>query len=210
MSIAYWNTAQTLFWIITRQWPADALLDDDSISGLQLALPISEEAAKQISDATDDLRVAMRSGDRICDSIHHQAVELRSGTGGATSWGYYAKAKGSPPISHLLFVVDTVQKRWPAAKSAGAKRGRKEQYSAADFISKAVSILKKHRGIGPRLSQERFKAIMQEWCQLAQRILVSATAGGVRDVDTLKEQALRSLGGGLRPSGEQTCRPEAA
>ena len=46
--------------------------------------------------------------------------------------------------------------------------------------------------------------------QLAQRILVSATAGGVRDVDTLKEQALRSLGGGLRLGGEQTRRPEAA
>jgi len=46
--------------------------------------------------------------------------------------------------------------------------------------------------------------------QLAQRILVSATAGGVRDVDTLKEQALRSLGGGLRVGGEQTRRPEAA
>jgi hypothetical protein len=46
--------------------------------------------------------------------------------------------------------------------------------------------------------------------QLAQRILVSATAGGVRDVDMLKEQALRSLGGGVRLSGEQTCRPEAA
>ena len=46
--------------------------------------------------------------------------------------------------------------------------------------------------------------------QLAQRILVSATAGGVRDVDTLKEQALRSLGGGLRLSGEQARRPEAA
>jgi hypothetical protein len=46
--------------------------------------------------------------------------------------------------------------------------------------------------------------------QLAQRILVSATAGGVRDVDTLKEQALRSLNGSLRPSGEQTYPSEAA
>jgi hypothetical protein len=32
---------------------------------------------------------------------------------------------------------------------------------------------------------------------LAQRILVSATAGGIRDVDTLKEEALRSLGKGM-------------
>jgi hypothetical protein len=46
--------------------------------------------------------------------------------------------------------------------------------------------------------------------QLAQRILVSATAGGVRDVDTLKDQALRSLGGGLCPSGEQPYPSEAA
>ena len=35
--------------------------------------------------------------------------------------------------------------------------------------------------------------------KLAQRILVSATAGGVRDVETMKEQAMRSLGGGVRP-----------
>jgi hypothetical protein len=46
--------------------------------------------------------------------------------------------------------------------------------------------------------------------QLAQRILVSATAGGVRDVDTLKDQALRSLGGGLCPSDEQPYPSEAA
>jgi hypothetical protein len=46
--------------------------------------------------------------------------------------------------------------------------------------------------------------------KLAQRILVSASAGGVRDVDTLKEQAMRSLGGGVRPGGEQTIASEAA
>ena len=40
--------------------------------------------------------------------------------------------------------------------------------------------------------------------RLAQRILVSATAGGVRDLDTLKEQALRSLGGGFLRRDEQT------
>ena len=41
--------------------------------------------------------------------------------------------------------------------------------------------------------------------KLAQRILVSAKAGGVRDVETLKEQALRSLSlAGVRPGGEQT------
>jgi hypothetical protein len=45
---------------------------------------------------------------------------------------------------------------------------------------------------------------------MAHRILVSATAGGVRDVETLKEQTLRSLGGGVRPGGEQTYAPEAA
>ena len=46
--------------------------------------------------------------------------------------------------------------------------------------------------------------------KLAQRILVSATAGGVRDVETLKEHALRSLGGGFRLGDEQTCAPEEA
>ena len=46
--------------------------------------------------------------------------------------------------------------------------------------------------------------------KLAQRILVSATAGGVRDVETMKEQAMRSLGGGVCPGGEQTFASEAA
>ena len=46
--------------------------------------------------------------------------------------------------------------------------------------------------------------------EASQRILVSATAGGVRDVETLKEQALRSLAGGVRLGGEQTSVPEAA
>jgi hypothetical protein len=43
---------------------------------------------------------------------------------------------------------------------------------------------------------------------LVQRILVSATAGGIRDVETMKEQALRSLRGGVCLLGEKT--PEAA
>jgi hypothetical protein len=46
--------------------------------------------------------------------------------------------------------------------------------------------------------------------KLAQRILVSATAGGVRDVKTLKQQALRSLAGNVGPGGEQTHASEAA
>ena len=46
--------------------------------------------------------------------------------------------------------------------------------------------------------------------KLAHRILVSATAGGVRDVETLKEHALRSLGGGFRLGDEQTYAPEEA
>jgi deoxyribose-phosphate aldolase len=46
------------------------------------------------------------------------------------------------------------------------------------------------------LSTEDKIALMKK--KLAQRILVSATAGGVRDVETLKEEALRSLAGGFR------------
>jgi hypothetical protein len=60
----------------------------------------------------------------------------------------------------------------------------------------------------PDLSTEDKVALMKK--KLAHRILVAATAGGVRDVDTLKEQALRSLGGGFRLGDEQTCAPEAA
>ena len=64
----------------------------------------------------------------------------------------------------------------------------------------------KAAGLG--LSSEDKIALVKR--QLAQRILVSATAGGVRDLETLKEQAMRSLGGGLRPDGEQTYASEAA
>lgn len=46
------------------------------------------------------------------------------------------------------------------------------------------------------LTNEEKMALLKK--KLMQRILVSATAGGVRDLDTLKEQALRSLGGGFR------------
>jgi hypothetical protein len=58
----------------------------------------------------------------------------------------------------------------------------------------------------PELNTEEKVALMKK--KLAQRILVSATAGGVRDVETLKEQALRSLGGDFRLGEEQTSAPE--
>ena len=61
---------------------------------------------------------------------------------------------------------------------------------------------------GLDLSSEDNVALLKR--KLAQRILVSATAGGVRDVETMKEQAMRSLGGGVSPSGEQTFASEAA
>ena len=58
------------------------------------------------------------------------------------------------------------------------------------------------------LSTEDKIALMKK--KLAQRILVSATAGGIRDVDVMKEQALRSLGGNFRLGDDQTLAPEAA
>jgi hypothetical protein len=57
------------------------------------------------------------------------------------------------------------------------------------------------------LSSEEKVASLQK--KLAQRILVSATAGGARDIETIKEQAMRSLAGHLH-CGEQTYAPEAA
>ena len=60
----------------------------------------------------------------------------------------------------------------------------------------------------PDLSTEAKIALMKK--KLVHRILVSATAGGVRDMETLKEHALRSLGGDFRLSDEQTCAPEIA
>ena len=60
----------------------------------------------------------------------------------------------------------------------------------------------------PDLSTEAKIALMKK--KLVHRILVSATAGGVRDMETLREHALRSLGGDFRLSDEQTCAPEIA
>ena len=60
----------------------------------------------------------------------------------------------------------------------------------------------------PDLSTEDKIALLKK--KLANRILVSATAGGVRDVKTLKEQALRSLGGGFRLGDDQTSALEVA
>jgi hypothetical protein len=64
------------------------------------------------------------------------------------------------------------------------------------------------RAAGLDLSTEDKATVMKK--KLAHRILVSATAGGVRDFETLKEQALRSLGGGVRLSGRPTRASEAA
>ena len=60
---------------------------------------------------------------------------------------------------------------------------------------------------GVDLSSEEKAALLK--AKLVQRILVSATAGGARDIETIKEQAMRSLAWHLR-SGEQTYAPEAA
>ena len=49
---------------------------------------------------------------------------------------------------------------------------------------------------GVDLSSEEKVASLKP--KLAQRILVSATAGAVRDIETIKEQAMRSLIGHLR------------
>ena len=52
---------------------------------------------------------------------------------------------------------------------------------------------------GLDLSSEDNIALLKR--KLAQRILVSATAGGVRDAETMKEQAMRSLGAHLVARG---------
>jgi hypothetical protein len=63
------------------------------------------------------------------------------------------------------------------------------------------------RAAGVDMSTQQKLALVKK--KLAQRLLVSATAGAVRDLETLKEQALRSLGAGLRLGGEETLSPEA-
>jgi hypothetical protein len=64
------------------------------------------------------------------------------------------------------------------------------------------------RAAGLDLSTEDKASLMKK--KLALRIVVSATAGGVKDFETLKEQALRSLGGGLRLRTRQTPASDAA
>jgi hypothetical protein len=53
------------------------------------------------------------------------------------------------------------------------------------------------------LSTEDKATLMKK--KLTLRILVSATAGGVQDFETLKQQALRSLGGGFRLSASEAA-----
>ena len=59
----------------------------------------------------------------------------------------------------------------------------------------------------PDLGTEEKVALMKK--KLLHRILVSATAGGVKDSEKLKEQALRSLGGEFRLGEGQIFAPEA-
>jgi hypothetical protein len=66
---------------------------------------------------------------------------------------------------------------------------------------------KQLRANRPDLGTQEKITLMKK--KLAQRILVSAAAGGVRDAETLKEQALRSLGGDFRLAEDQTFAPEA-
>jgi hypothetical protein len=56
------------------------------------------------------------------------------------------------------------------------------------------------------LSTEDKIALMKK--KLAHRILVSATPRGVRDVETLKEEALRSFAGGFRLGDDQAWLPK--
>jgi hypothetical protein len=64
------------------------------------------------------------------------------------------------------------------------------------------------RRSGIDLSTEQKVISMKK--KLALRILVSATAGGVRDAETMKEQALRSLACRARLASEKTSASEAA
>lgn len=166
MPIGHLNTAQTLFWIVTRQWPYDALLDDDSRSALALALrEFVGEPLAAIDLATTELEDALRKRDVVCTVVHDQSIEIRSGTGGDSKWGYYAKVRrGSETVQDLRFPVASIRKRWPMANASGRKRGPKEKYDATAFLAKARELLEWEGGIGPSYAQATFKAQMQEWC----------------------------------------------
>jgi hypothetical protein len=59
-----------------------------------------------------------------------------------------------------LLVSDVLGAR---SKQKGAKRGPKPTYFADAFQEKALSILRRHRGIGPKLSHGALKAETAEW-----------------------------------------------
>jgi hypothetical protein len=70
--------------------------------------------------------------------------------------------------------------------------------AACDHASSLRSDWGKLRAARLDLSTEDKATLMKK--KLALRILVSATAGGVQDFETFKQQALRSLGGRFRSS----------
>ena len=162
MPISSWNTAQTLFWIITRQFPADPLLDDDSRSALVLALKdFVEDPLEAVQIAETQLEDELRQRNVLSTALHDLTIKIRSGTGADTPWGYYAQ--GASGSIRLHFPKASIEKRWPSAKSSGAKRGPKAKYDTIKFLARASELLKKKKGVNPRFTHAEFKAAMQEW-----------------------------------------------
>ena len=181
MPIAYWNTAQTLFWIIVREWPTDTLLDRDDELALAASLlasgkmttaqflprseifglteiPLSFDAvktpsARAIADATCELSAALRTKDVICSDAHNIS-DVHSSID-----GFFIKVPGGKKF-RLSFPVGMVQKKWPPNKLSGEKRGRKPRYDADGFFAEAMALLKKKRGISSRFPEATFKAQM--------------------------------------------------
>jgi hypothetical protein len=82
---------------------------------------------------------------------------------------------------------------------------KKEELAA--FTTAFDAVWKELSAANTSLNTEHKIALMKH--KLAIRILVSATSG-VRDTEMLKNQALRSLGGGFRLKVDETYAPEAA
>jgi hypothetical protein len=180
MSLAYWNTAKALFWIIVRRLPTDPLLDKDDELALAAVLltcnqfsaranvveltqgPLSFDlvktpSAQAINAAIDELSAALRATHIFCHDTG-RVTAVRS-----SLEGFYIEGDVGRKF-YASFPRGMVQRQWPASKHGGdERRKRRTGYDADAFFAEAVSLLKRKKGIRPGFSEASFKASMLDW-----------------------------------------------
>lgn len=178
MSLAYWNTAKALFWIIVRQQPADLLLDEDhelalavvllschqfsrsnvlELTRLPLHLDLVRTPSVQaITTALDELSAALRATHLFCPDAD-EITEVHS-----SIEGFYIESNLGKKF-RVTFPAGMVQRQWPPERQNGEKRESKPRYDADGFFAEAVWLLKRKKGIRPGFSEATFKECMLDW-----------------------------------------------